>query len=299
MKNFTITNEDNTKMSVDIVRYFKYKNDCYLIYTMNEVDEKGYLKLYLVKVMEELGFPVVYNIRDDKEWASMQGIVKKVLKEIKSNKKKLLVDLDYSGIQGIKVVNPRSFKLDQKLAKILSNHYDFSNINDQIVSENSTNDGNLNEIPVESESVPQTTEIPIEPGSSPQVTEIPSENNLESIDETLLKQGAFDPILADGVIESDNNEPDNSTSTEPATIENHDLVTNSVEINENTNLDETEQIEESASNPVDESEHEVELSNSDYKELYLAEKKEREAVELVLDDLLEQLQQYKDKFGNI
>lgn len=299
MKNFTITNEDNTKMSVDIVRYFKYKNDCYLIYTMNEVDEKGYLKLYLVKVMEELGFPVVYNIRDDKEWSSMQGIVKKVLKEIKSNKKKLLVDLDYSGIQGIKVANPRSFKLDQKLAKILSNHYDFSNINDQIVSENSTNDGNLNEIPVESESVPQTTEIHIEPGSSPQVTEIPSENNLESIDETLLKQGAFDPILADGVIESDNNEPDNSTSTEPATIENHDLVTNSVEINENTNLDETEQIEESASNPVDESEHEVELSNSDYKELYLAEKKEREAVELVLDDLLEQLQQYKDKFGNI
>lgn len=299
MKNFTITNEDNTKMSVDIVRYFKYKNDCYLIYTMNEVDEKGYLKLYLVKVMEELGFPVVYNIRDDKEWASMQGIVKKVLKEIKSNKKKLLVDLDYNGIQGIKVANPRSFKLDQKLAKILSNHYDFSNINDQIVSENSTNDGNLNEIPVESESVPQTTEIPIEPGSSPQVTEIPSENNLESIDETLLKQGAFDPILADGVIESDNNEPDNSTSTEPATIENHDLVTNSMEINENTNLDETEQIEGSASNPVDESEHEVELSNSDYKELYLAEKKEREAVELVLDDLLEQLQQYKDKFGNI
>ena len=286
MKNFTITNEDNTKMSVDIVRHFKYKNDCYLIYTMNEVDEKGYLKLYLVKVMEELGFPVVYNIRDDKEWASMQGIVKKVLKEIKSNKKKLLVDLDYSGIQGIKVANPRSFKLDQKLAKILSNHYDFSNINDQIVSENSTNDGNLNEIPVESESVPQTPQIP-------------SENNLDSIDETLLKQGAFDPILADGVIESDNNEPDNSTSIEPATIENHDLVTNSVEINENTNLDETEQIEESASNPVDESEHEVELSNSDYKELYLAEKKEREAVELVLDDLLEQLQQYKDKFGNI
>lgn len=299
MKNFTITNEDNTKMSVDIVRYFKYKNDCYLIYTMNEVDEKGYLKLYLVKVMEELGFPVVYNIRDDKEWASMQGIVKKVLKEIKSNKKKLLVDLDYSSIQGIKVANPRSFKLDQKLAKILSDHYDFSNINNQIVSENSANDGNLNEISVESESVPQTTEIPIEPESSPQVTEIPSENNLESIDETLLKQGAFDPILADGVIEPDNNESDNSTSTEPATIENHDLVTNSVEINENTNLDETEQIEESTSNPVGESEHEVELSNSDYKELYLAEKKEREAVELVLDDLLEQLQQYKDKFGNI
>lgn len=299
MKNFTITNEDNTKMSVDIVRYFKYKNDCYLIYTMNEVDEKGYLKLYLVKVMEELGFPVVYNIRDDKEWASMQGIVKKVLKEIKSNKKKLLVDLDYSGIQGIKVANPRSFKLDQKLAKILSDHYDFSNINDQIVSENSANDGNLNEIPVESESVPQTTEIPIEPENSPQVTEIPSENNLESIDETLLKQGAFDPILADGVIEPDNNVPDNSTPTEPTTIENHDLVTNSMEINENTNLDKIEPIQESISNPVDESKHEVELSNSDYKELYLAEKKEREAVELVLDDLLEQLQQYKDKFGNI
>ena len=46
MKKLTITNEDNLKLNVDLVRYFKYKNDCFLIYTIGEFDEKNYQKLY-------------------------------------------------------------------------------------------------------------------------------------------------------------------------------------------------------------------------------------------------------------
>ena len=42
MIKLTITNSDNTKMSVDLIRYFRFKNDCFLIYSMGEVDEKNH-----------------------------------------------------------------------------------------------------------------------------------------------------------------------------------------------------------------------------------------------------------------
>lgn len=40
MKRITITNADNTRLEVDLVRYFKFKNDCFLVYTLGELDEK-------------------------------------------------------------------------------------------------------------------------------------------------------------------------------------------------------------------------------------------------------------------
>lgn len=118
-----LTNNDNSDIEVDLIRYFKYKNDYFLIYTLGETDEKNYLKLYLVKIMEELGETISINIKDDNEWKSMQGLMKRVLKEIKSNKTKLLEDLPYEEIVGIKVVNPRFFKLDHELANTLSSNY--------------------------------------------------------------------------------------------------------------------------------------------------------------------------------
>ena len=86
MKKITITNADNTRMTVDLIRYFKFNNDCFLIFNKGEVDEKGYHKLYLVRIMEELGFPVVQTIGNKADWAGMQNIVKKVIKDLKRGK---------------------------------------------------------------------------------------------------------------------------------------------------------------------------------------------------------------------
>lgn len=123
MRQFVITNENNEHVTVQLVRYFKFNNDKFLIYSRNEIDEKNYMKLYLVRIMEELGEPVVQTISNDKDWATMQGIVKKVLKEIKNNKRKLLEDLNYNEIENIKVASPRFFKLEQKLVEVLSSNY--------------------------------------------------------------------------------------------------------------------------------------------------------------------------------
>lgn len=203
MKKFVIRNEENERVTVDLVRYFRFKNDEFLIYSKSEVDEKDYMKLYLVRVMEELGQPVVQTIKNETDWANMQNIVKKVLKEIKKGKIKLLEDLDYNKIEGIKIVNPRYFKLDIKLVDILSSGY-------------------FDEVNSEENSIPQ----------------------MEPIEITLEKEGKFD-------------------SNVEKTIE-------------------------------DEEKDEV-----DYKELYYAVKKENESSAELINQLMQKIMQYQEKFGEL
>lgn len=123
MRKISLVDSSNSVFEVDLVRYFEYDSETFLIYTLNETDEKGYLKLYLVEILEELGEPVCYTIQDDDDWDEMQEMIKKVIKEIKAKTRELLVDKDPLEIENIKVVNPRYFKLNKKLADILSLDY--------------------------------------------------------------------------------------------------------------------------------------------------------------------------------
>ena len=203
MKKFVIRNEENERVTVDLVRYFRFKNDEFLVYSKSEVDEKDYMKLYLVRVMEELGQPVVQTIKNETDWANMQNIVKKVLKEIKTGKIKLLEDLDYNKIEGIKIVNPRHFKLDIKLVDILSSGY-------------------FDEVNSEENNIPQ----------------------MEPIEITLEKEGKFD-----------------------------------------SNVEKTIEDEE--------------IDEVDYKELYYAVKKENESSAELINQLMQKIMQYQEKFGEL
>lgn len=292
VEKITITSGDNSKMSVDLVRYFKFKNDYFLIYTMNEMDEKGYLKLYLVKIMEELGNPIAYTIKNDKEWTGMQNIIKKVLKEIKTNKKRNLVDLDYSGIQEIKIVNPRFFKLDPKLVDTLASNYQFAVEN--------LNSIDINNAPVDNNLIE---------GNNVEVEETTNnESNLEPIEETLMKQGAFVPIdiASENTITNENipnvgeeklNREDlqeidsNENSSIQQMVPTDQLDTNS---NDNNYTQVVSPTELSQNNQVDTTDNTV-----DYKKLYLSEKQEKETINEIMNHLLLELQEYKNKYGEL
>lgn len=292
MEKITITSGDNSKMSVDLVRYFKFKNDYFLIYTMNEMDEKGYLKLYLVKIMEELGNPIAYTIKNDKEWTGMQNIIKKVLKEIKTNKKRNLVDLDYSGIQEIKIVNPRFFKLDPKLVETLASNYQFAVEN--------LNSIDINNAPVDNNLIE---------GNNVEVEETTNnESNLEPIEETLMKQGAFVPIdiASENTITNENIPNDveeklnreelkeidsNENSSIQQMVPTDQLDTNS---NDNNYTQVVSPTELSQNNQIDTTENTI-----DYKKLYLSEKQEKETINEIMNHLLLELQEYKNKYGEL
>lgn len=278
MKKITITNADNTRLQVELIRYFKFKNDCFLIYTLGELDEKNYQKLYLVKIMEELGLPVVININDEAEWAGMQNIVKKVIKEIKSGKYKLLEDLDYNSIDGIKVVNPRFFKLDSKLVQILSSNY----FEDDNIEQN-----DYLEITVEPinnvEEINPTVELSNE-GVQPIIEPIPV-----PIVEPIKEEQSVVPIQP--IIESIA-EPINETIVEQPI---NPVVVPIVESVNGPVLENQPMKPIESSNSVQESKKQ----EIDYKALYLVEKRDNEATSAAMEEILDQLVKYKEKYGEL
>ena len=216
MERLYLRNNDNSVFSVRLIRYFEYDESHYLIYTLDETDQKGYLKLYLLEVLEELGEVVCYNINDDDYWKSMENIVKAVIKEIKAGTRDLLKDLSPLELNNVKVVEPRYFKLDKKLADILSSNYlvtemeevpiDDKEIEDLVIEpvdlpkdeiieleskEDNMTDENMIvepqvEVPVEQTLEPQI-EVPVEQTLEPQV-EVPVEQTLEPQIEVPVEQ---------------------------------------------------------------------------------------------------------------
>ena len=310
MKKFIITNSDNTKMTVDLVRYFSFKNDNFLIYSIGEIDEKGYLKLYLVRIMEELGFPVVQTIRNEADWSNMQGIVKKVLKELKRNNKKQMVDLNYKDIEGIKISQPRFFKLDPKLVEILASNYMEDESNVQISGDNT--------IPNENQE--------------------PNMDILEPIEVTMENQGDFVPVNVDDrndlsselkpveplpQIEDGNSfEP-----TSPIYPTNVDIIGSSEIISPVKPLPQVENVvslepfkkgdqeetpmssdqplyeiqkdSEPILNPIVDQTNVGAKKEVDYEQLYLTVSKDNEAANKLIDELTIKLLKYKEKYGEL
>ena len=128
MNQISIKDMNNQIIEVFLVRYFKYKNTNYLIYTLNETDEKGFIKLYIVKIMKQFNEWIAKTIKDEEEWKRMQLIVKNILKEIKDGTVESFVDLDISQINNIKIQEARYFKLDKNLKEMLTLKFEQSNI---------------------------------------------------------------------------------------------------------------------------------------------------------------------------
>ncbi len=121
MKKINLFDSNDRKVQVSLVRFFKFNNDMYFIYTLNEKDEKNYIKLYMVKVMEEFGRYLSYHISDDSEWRYTQTILKTILKEIKYNQERNFTDLNSETLNGMKIQKARIFKFEKDLVDLLTN----------------------------------------------------------------------------------------------------------------------------------------------------------------------------------
>lgn len=108
------------KTKVNIVRYFLNSEQRYLIYTLGEKDDAGYIKLYVSK-MEYNPLKAV-SITDDEEWGRIKDLIKTTIKENKQNSSLSITDLNYSEIDGIEVVDSKIFKLLDSMVEILSSN---------------------------------------------------------------------------------------------------------------------------------------------------------------------------------
>ena len=121
MRKINICYDNEHVSSVYLVRYFRFRNNVYFIYTLQEKDDRDYMKLYVVKVMKELGNLVTQTVRRPDEWNRMKAIIKQILSEIKRQNLSSIEDLDSSELENIIIYENRSFRIASDLVYILAN----------------------------------------------------------------------------------------------------------------------------------------------------------------------------------
>lgn len=120
MKKINISYESGQIYSAYLVRYFRFRNNVYFIYTLQEKDNRDYMKLYVVKVMKELDNFVTQTIRKTDEWNQMKHIVKCILSEIKKQNLNCIEDLDPSELENIVIYENKSFSIATDLVNTLA-----------------------------------------------------------------------------------------------------------------------------------------------------------------------------------
>lgn len=142
MKKLNLINENGKIFSVDVVRYFRFKKNNYLIYTMQEKDDRDYMKLYVVKIMNVLNEKVSQTVRRNDEWKLMKGIVKNIITQIRKHNLTCIEDLDISEIDEMIIFENKSFFIASDLVEILATEVEKIN-EDFLVANNVTEENAL------------------------------------------------------------------------------------------------------------------------------------------------------------
>ena len=112
----TLKNIDNEKLDVEVIRYFINNNNEYLIYSLNEIDDSGYTKLYASKI---IGTKACI-ITDDDEWNIIKQIIKEIVRNNRDGSELSVIDIDENNLDDVILQDTRVFKLQGNLVNLLS-----------------------------------------------------------------------------------------------------------------------------------------------------------------------------------
>lgn len=166
MKDIIMRNANGGQLNVTVIRYFRLNGVEYLIFSLNEVDEGGYVKLYVSKVNEGVG----KTIEDDVEWNLIKDTIKTVIKSNKDNLPLPITDLNVNKIQNLQIMDQKIFKLNDSLLQLLS-----ANKKEEMIDSFSTpvesQESTIGVMPVEEQPVlpemPNPSDVFVNPTFSP------------------------------------------------------------------------------------------------------------------------------------
>ena len=116
MNDIMIQDLNGVSQHVEVVRYFQANNQNYLIYTMKEKDENGYIKLYIAKLTDATNG---VKVEDEAEWNQVKDLIKVIVKEASVGPVSSVSDLNYQELTALKITSNRAFKLNEQVATIL------------------------------------------------------------------------------------------------------------------------------------------------------------------------------------
>ena len=119
MDKITISNLQGENGLVNVVRYFKNNGTEYLIYSLNEVDEAGYTRLYVTKLNGVDGMYTADTLNEN-EWNEIKNLVKIIVKSNKEGMPVPVQDLNPKRINSILLKDKKVFKLNAPLVNDLS-----------------------------------------------------------------------------------------------------------------------------------------------------------------------------------
>ena len=182
--------ENGIKKTVSCIFYL-YNSNYYFLFTENEKDENGYIKLYLAKVGKETvnsengpvetGNMIGIEIQTDNEWKEVQGSISKIV-----NSKKTKVEdpsiqyLPVNMLVNLKIVSKKTFRL---LSDIIEKDFGVSlnETESETQVENKLNMDELNETTEKNEDFSSQTDISLVENDMP-ISEMKNENSNVSSD---------------------------------------------------------------------------------------------------------------------
>lgn len=195
---------NNGETEVEVIRYFLLNNLNYLIYSLNEEDGQGYVKLYVVRIQKnDFGQNQAVTISNEEEWNNVKNVIKDIIKNSKTGNMSI-EDLDYSSLNGLIVTENRVFKLSSQLVEMLgANKKEFTPITNNVEVEPTIEAAPISEdLTLDNQVINNTSYDNVTPSVSD--TEIPSptfEINPEPINNVEVTPIVNEPIMAEATFE--------------------------------------------------------------------------------------------------
>lgn len=136
MNGVNVQNANGEIININVIRYFKLNGFDYLVFSLNEIDDGGYVKLYISKIVDGIGM----SITDDVEWNLIKDTIKDVIKRNKEGISLGIEDLSENNISQIKINDQKVFKLNDSLLQLLSAN---KNVKENALNNESTLDKDI------------------------------------------------------------------------------------------------------------------------------------------------------------
>jgi hypothetical protein len=238
MNGIVVQKSNGESINITVIRYFRLNNFDYLVFSLNEIDDGGYVKLYISKIVNGLGV----TIDDDVEWNLVKDTIKDIIKRNKDGIPIGVNDLNEANISQIKIENQKVFKLNDSLLQLLSANKSIQNNENDTTQVEPKIEDTITDVTTEKNDkfLSQNTTPVNNSIIEPQINEINTVDNNTPLNNVSDEKTISNPSIDSNIYYNGDVEPVNNGGTSVSTQGNYkDLYEN--EVAKNKEL--TEQLE--------------------------------------------------------
>lgn len=152
MNDILLKNELGESVTAKVLKIFKYNDEIYMLYTLNEIDPSNYIKLYGVKLtMNPSTNQISASMIDDSVWGSIVSLIKEMVKPVQERTNNSFIDLDSRNLTSVDLISKRIFKINKDMADLI--------VKNSTLQQKTTSNSNQPVQPVQSEQTINTSNM--------------------------------------------------------------------------------------------------------------------------------------------